>query len=377
MSTETQSNLFKPLKVGSLDLQHRIAMAPLTRLRAIGHQVGDIHVEYYAQRASRPGTLLITEATFISEAASGYANAPGIYKKEHVEGWSKVFKGIHQKKSFVYVQLWALGRSAYKADLDARGLPFVSASDVPVPSSSPDTPSPVPRPLTKEEIKQYVQDYVQAAKNAIEAGADGVEIHSANGYLLDQFLHENTNTRTDEYGGSIENRARFILEVVDAVSEAVGADKVAIRLSPWGIFGDVENGVSPIPQFSYLVAEFQKRALAGKELAYVHLVEPRWAFNKDATGEIFIEGDNAFVRLIWKGVIMKAGGYNPESAKEEADADDKVLIAIGRNFISNPDVVNRFEKNIALNKYDRTTFYGGSEVGYTDYPFADPVTASA
>ena len=365
------SNLFKAIKVGNANLQNRVVLAPLTRMRAPGHQVQDIQAKYYAQRGSRPGTLLITEATFISEAASGYPNAPGIYKQEHIDGWRKVFKAVHDNKSFIFVQLWALGRAATKADMDARGLPFVSSSAVADPTCNDGA---LPRALTKEEIKQYVKDYAQAAKNAIEAGADGIEIHGANGYLPDQFLHENTNTRTDEYGGSIENRARFTLEVVDAVIEAIGAEKTAIRISPFGVFGSMEVGVSPIPQFSYLVSEFQKRALAGKELAYLHVFEnppvniPNYVYTE-------LNHQNDFVRLIWKGPLILAGGYNAELAKERVAADDKTLIAMGRYFLSTPDIVNRWEKDIPLNPYHRDTFYTPGEVGYTDYPFAEEVSA--
>lgn len=362
------SNLFKPIKVGNAELGHRVVMAPLTRMRAVGHQVNDLHTTYYHQRASRPGTLIITEATFISEAASGYPNAPGIYKKEHIAGWKKVTDAVHEQKSHIFIQLWALGRSANKADLDSRGLPYVSASNVGEDSINPDAPE--PRPLTKPEIQEYIATYVQAAKNAIEAGADGVEIHSANGYLLDQFLHENTNLRTDEYGGSIENRARFTLEVVDAITAAVGADKVGIRLSPWGVAGNVEPGVSPLPQFSYVLTELQKRALAGTELAYVHVVEPRWVVRRHVFDLQESDGSNEWVSTIWKGTLIRAGGYYLELAKEHADANDKVLIAMGRNFIANPDFVDRWEKGITLNEQHRETYYAPGAVGYTDYPFA-------
>jgi NADPH2 dehydrogenase len=204
--------LFTPIKVGNIDLKHRVVMAPLTRFRAIDHVPNDLVAEYYEQRASRPGTLLITEATFISAAAGGYDDAPGIWSEKQVEGWSKVFDRIHRKGSSVFVQLWALGVQAYPQVLEKEGLPFVSASDVPMEKGGK-----IPHSLTRNEIQKYIQDYIYAAKNAIAAGADGVEIHSAHGYLLDQFLHENTNLRTDEYGGSIENRARFTLEVVDAL----------------------------------------------------------------------------------------------------------------------------------------------------------------
>lgn len=364
---DSNLNLFKPIKVGRLSLQNRVVLAPLTRSRAPKHLVTPLQVTYYEQRASRPGTLLITEATFISEAASGYPTSPGIYRPEHIEAWRPVFKAIHDKGSFVFVQLWALGRAALKKDLDRRGLPLVSASSVPEFVNNPS--GPIPHALTREEIKQYVRDYANAAKNAIEAGADGVEIHSANGYLLDQFLHENTNQRTDEYGGSVENRARFVLEVVDAASEAIGADRVAIRLSPWGVFGSMDPGVSPIPQFSYVITELQKRANAGHELAYLHLVDVRWSFKTNVYDDVKLEGNNDFARLIWKGVLIRASGYVYKSAVEETQKDDKLLIGMGRLFISNPDLIDRWEQGIELNAYNRATFYTKGAAGFTDYPF--------
>lgn len=367
----SSDNLFKPLKVGRINLDHRVAMAPLTRLRAMDHQVKDIHTTYYGQRASTPGTLLITEATLISEAASGEPDAPGIYKPEHIAGWQKVVNTVHEKGSYLYVQLWAIGRMASPDDLKSRGLPYVAPSAVKIDPADEH----VPTPLTKSEIKQYVADYVQAAKNAIEAGADGVEIHSANGYLLDQFLHENSNTRTDEYGGSIENRARFTLEVVDAVSAAIGADRTGIRFAPWGLYGGMEPGVSPIPQFSYVLAELQKRALAGKELAYVHLLEPRWVLRKGFDDVVYVEGSNDFARTIYTGVLIRSNGYNVESAKADTGKDDKLLIAVGRYFISTPDLVNRWKNGIPLNPYQRETFYASGKEGYIDYPFAEDEVA--
>lgn len=368
-------NLFKHIKVGRMDLQHRVTMAPLTRMRAPNNTVSDLHSLYYSQRSSRPGTLIITEATFISEAASGYPLAPGIWRQDQIDAWKKVFDAIHANKSYVYVQLWALGRAAFKSDLDARGLPYVSASDVPESTNNPDAP--VPRPLTVDEIKEYVKNYVQAAKNAIEAGADGVEIHSTNGYLLDQFLHENTNKRTDQYGGSIENRARFTLEVVDAVTEAIGADRVGIRLSPWNLSNSMEHNNNIVAQFAYVTGELQKRAEAGKELSYIHFVEPRWITKGGFNNVIAVDGNNDFVRSVWKGIFMRAGGYNRELAIKHTNEDDKVLIAMGRYFISTPDLVNRWEQNIELNPYNRATFYSSRNPGYTDYPFTNEIEAKA
>jgi NADPH2 dehydrogenase len=302
---------------------------------------------------------MITEATLISAKAGGYDDAPGIWSDAQGEGWSKVFQRIHSKESAVFVQLWALGRQADPKVMEKEGLPFVSASEVPKEKGAK-----IPHSLTRDEIKEYIQDYVHAAKNAIAAGADRVEIHSAHGYLLDQFLHEDTNLRTDEYGGSIENRARFTLEVVDALIDAVGASRLAIRLSPWSTFGNVNYDVTPIPQWAYVTAELEKRAKQGNRLAYVHVVEPRVNGHED-TDRIGVS--NQFVREIWQGNLVRAGAMI-DAAEQEAEKDPNSLIALGRYFISNPDLVDRLEKKQQLTPYYRPTFYGSTEVGYTDYP---------
>ncbi|EEB94560.2 hypothetical protein MPER_06606, partial [Moniliophthora perniciosa FA553] len=226
--------------------------------------------EHYAQRASQPGTLLITEATVIHPKSGGYANVPGIWSDAQIEAWKEVTDAVHEKGSFIYVQLWALGRAAYPAQLQSEdpSYPYVSASDIPL----KDRTHEAPRPLTKAEIEEYKGFFVQAAKNAIErAGFDGVELHGANGYLIDQFIQDVANQRTDRYGGSIENRSRFALEVLDAVVKAVGPRKAGIRLSPWGSYGDMKMQ-DPKPQFTRFVTEIKK---AHRTLAFIHLVEPR------------------------------------------------------------------------------------------------------
>jgi NADPH2 dehydrogenase len=359
-------NLFSPIKVGSSELQNRIVLAPLTRTRALpGNVPSDLATEYYAQRAASPGTLLITEATYISPGSAGVpipgdGIVPGIWSDEQLEAWKKVFKAVHDRGSKIYVQLWDIGRVAWYHRLQELGNYF------------PTGPSAIPmkgeesehlKALTHWEIKGKVALYVNAAKNAIAAGADGVEIHSANGYLPDTFLRSASNQRTDEYGGSIENRARFSLEIVDAITEAIGADKTAIRLSPWSTFQDIEVNDTETPaQFTYLFEQLQKRADEGKQLAYVHVVEPRLFGPPEpwATNEPF--------RKIWKGNFIRAGGYDRETALEDADKSDNTLIAFGRDFIANPDLVQRLKNNEPLAKYDRTTFYVPGAKGYTDYP---------
>lgn len=378
-SSPAESRLFEPIKVGDVQLKHRVAMAPLTRMRALGNQIRDIHATYYGQRASEPGTLIISEATIIKEPAGGHRDAPGIWSQKQIEGWKKVIDAVHEKGSAFFVQIWALGRAAEEDVMKERGLPYVSASAL---KKNPDDESAgTPRPLSADEIQEYVAWFAQAAKNAIAAGADGVEIHAANGYLLDQFQHANSNVRTDAYGGSIENRARFTLEVVDAVTAAVGAHRTAIRLSPWGVFNGMDSGVSPIPQFSYIVAELQRRANEGRELAYVHLIEPRYVFLRPSATEwvefTYVEGSNDFVRAIWKGVLVRAGGFDLQQAKDAVAEDDKLIIGVGRDFIATPDLVKRWKHGIKLNPHDRSTYYTSDEVGYTDLPFAEDITASA
>lgn len=377
----TGSNLFKSIKVGNMELPQRIAMAPLTRMRADDSQVPNLDnmaEEYYDQRSQRPGTLIITEATFISPEASGYPNAPGIWNDAQATQWKRIFERIHKNNSFVYVQLWNLGRQASPAYLKSQNLKYVGATDdLYMDESSKkealDSGNEL-KGLTKEEIKAMIQDYVKAAKLAIENGADGVEIHSANGYLLNQFMDPISNQRKDEYGSSIENRSRFTLEVVDAVVAAIGADKVGIRLSPFGQFGAMSGGDNPliVAQFSHVLGELEKRAQENTKnrLAYVHLVEPRVTDPFAAEGEKeYLDATNDFVYSIWKGVVMRAGNYvlDNKTALKDVNENDRTLLALGRFFISNPDLIDRIEKKLPVTAYVRETFYAKGPVGYTDY----------
>jgi NADPH2 dehydrogenase len=364
-SATPSSKLFQPLKIGKIELSNRVAMAPLTRFRA-----DDAHVplpivkEYYTQRASYPGTLQITEATFISPKAGGYPNVPGIYNDAQIKAWKEVTDSVHKAGGVIYLQLWALGRAANPDVLKAEGQEtgVVSSSDVPMADNAPK-----PRPLTEEEIQEYIKDYAQAAKNAIEAGFDGVEVHGANGYLIDQFTQDTANKRTDRWGGSVENRARFALEVTKAVVAAVGAERTGIRLSPWSVFQGMKME-DPIPQFSYLTRELKKL-----NLAYLHLVESRIAGNADVETT---EKIDPFID-IWANTspILIAGGFKPDSAKRAVDEEYKdkdVVIVFGRYFISTPDLVFRLERGIPLAQYNRDTFYNAkSPEGYVDYPFGE------
>ena len=363
------SPLFESLAVGNVKLNHRIALAPLTRFRADKHHnPGDLQVEYYRQRASVPGTLLITEGTLPTAYAGGVANVPGIWSAAQIEGWKRVTTAVHGNKSHIYLQVWAAGRAATAALLEADGV----SSGVVAPSAIPIAAGSItPRALSEAEIQQYVTDFAVAAENAIAAGFDGVEIHALNGYLLDSFIQTNSNARTDRYGGSIENRARFPLEVVRAVVDAIGAKRTAVRFSPWSEFQGMRMP-DPIPQFSYLLE--QVRPLG---LSYLSIVEPRFNGAVDATIGPQNENDsNAFALRIWgrASPIIVSGGFSPKMALEMAHkhADLDIIVAFGRHFLSNPDLPFRIMRELPLNKHDRDTFYAVEQArGYTDYPFSD------
>lgn len=363
-SAPPESKLFEPLQIGNLKLSSRVAMAPLTRFRADdNHSILPFAQDYYGQRASVPGTLLISEATLISKDAGGYNNVPGIYTQEQIDAWKAVTEAVHQRGSYIYLQLWALGRVADPNVKKAEGSgDVVSSSAVPYENGAT-----VPRELTEDEIKQYIQDYASAAKAAIEAGFDGVEIHAANGYLIDQFIQDTCNQRTDQWGGSVEMRARFALEVTKAVVDAVGAEKTGIRLSPFSTFQGMKM-VDPYPQFGYIVDQ-----LKAYKLAYLHLVESRVSGNADTEGTEKI--DPLLEKYANTSPVLLAGGFKPDSAKRAVDEeyrDYDVVVVFGRYFIQNPDLVYRLEKGISLTPYDRDTFYvPKSAKGYIDQPFSE------
>ncbi|KAG1893664.1 NADH:flavin oxidoreductase/NADH oxidase [Suillus fuscotomentosus] len=360
--------LFTPIQVGHMRLSHRIVLAPLTRVRAyLTHIHGPHAATYYAQRASLPGTFVISEATFVSQAAGGRDFVPGIYTQEQVEGWKRVTDAVHEKGSFIFCQLWALGRAAVPdALVKENNSPLVSASSIPLSIR----PTAIPHALTEPEIKSYIASFATGARNAIAAGFDGVEIHGANGYLVDQFLQEVSNTREDGWGGSIEKRARFAIEVVDALVKEIGAERVGIRLSPWSPFQDM-GLPDPKPQFSYLVNELRKY-----DLAYLHVTEPRVGGNIDVNAPP--QSSNNFLREIWckegkNRVFISAGGYTRQTAIEIAQEHGD-MIAFGRLYIPNPDLPARLIHDLPLAKPDRATFYLAGDVtekGYTDFPVAD------
>ncbi|KAI0355742.1 NADH:flavin oxidoreductase/NADH oxidase [Trametes cingulata] len=364
MSSSSTPKLFQPIQVGDITLGHRVVLAPLTRLRAdSAHVHTDLGVEYYKQRASVPGTLLITEATYIKGQAGGMPNVPGIWNDAQIAAWKKITDAVHAKGSFIYLQLWALGRAARPAALHQEdpNYPYVSSSPIPLSTS----PNDIPRELTKDEIKEYVQWYATAASNSVhKAGFDGVEIHGANGYLVDQFLQDVSNKRTDEYGGSIENRARFAIEVVDAVVAAVGESKTAIRLSPWSEYQDMRME-DPKPTFTYLVEQLNKKH---PNLAFLHVVAPGAPGNRGPENEADVD----FIHKLWAPrPVVTTGGYDRESGLKVAEETGQI-IGYGRPFLANPDLPFRLEKNIPLNEPEYDTFYlPMSEKGYTTYPFSE------
>lgn len=362
------SKLFEPLQIGNVKLQQRIVMAPLTRFRADDNGVPlDFVKEYYQQRASVPGTMLLTEATFISARAGGYPNAPGIYTDAQIKGWKEITDAVHAKKSHIWLQLWALGRASNAEELKKQGLKLQSSSDVPM-----DKDSPAPEPMTEEDIQQYIKDYAQAAKNAIAAGFDGVEIHGANGYLIDQFIQDVSNKRTDAWGGSVEKRARFAIEVAKSVVAAVGHERTGIRLSPFSPWQGMRMA-DPVPQFSYLAEQLKEI-----KLAYLHVIGARVGGILDVESP---KGKVDFLVHIWANTspVLLAGGYNSESAREALQqfADFDVAIVFGRYFISNPDLVFKIKEGIELTPYQRDTFYDvGAKAGYIDYPFSKEFLAA-
>ncbi|KAI9253903.1 hypothetical protein BDA99DRAFT_519307 [Phascolomyces articulosus] len=355
--------LFQPAKVGPYELKHRVVLAPLTRLRCDSEGVPtELVSEYYKQRTTEGG-LILTEATGVSGGAGIYPGGPGVFTDKQIEGWKKVVQTIHDNGGIVFSQLWHAGRATSKDFKEDKSQIF-SASAVAIKDTCVFTGKlyEEPRAMTVEEIQQVVQEFAQAAKNAIAAGFDGVEIHGANGYLLDQFINTSSNFRTDEYGGSIENRARFLLETTAATVEAIGVERVAVRLSPWSEFQDMEDE-TPYETWGYIVSELKKRH---PKLAYIHFIEPRDDYGRKTQNDTVNTLDP--FREKWGGQFISAGGYTtkPELAAEICEQTGN-LIAIGRAFIANPDIVYRLKNGIPMNKYDRNTFYCPGAAGYTDY----------
>lgn len=360
------NKLFTPLKVGAITAANRIFMAPLTRLRSI--EPGDIPTplmgEYYRQRAS--AGLIISEATQISAQAKGYAGAPGLHSPEQVAAWKKITDGVHAENGHMAVQLWHTGRISHASIQPGGNAPVApSAINAGTRTSLRDengnsirVDTSTPRALDISEIPGIVNDFRQAVANAHEAGFDLVELHSAHGYLLHQFLSPSANHRTDAYGGSAENRARLVLEVVDAVSKEWSADRIGIRLSPIGTFQNTDNGDNEEADALYLIEELAKRGIA-----YLHLSEPDWA-----GGQPYTDAFREKVRARFHGPIVGAGAYTPEKAENLIAKGLIDAVAFGRDYIANPDLVERLQRKAELNPQRPESFYGGGAEGYTDYP---------
>jgi N-ethylmaleimide reductase len=358
------SKLFSPIRLGAIDLSHRIVLAPLTRMRADvpGNVPNDLMATYYGQRASRGG-LMITEATFISPSGNGGYASPGIFTDAQVDGWRKVVDAVHAKGAGILLQLWHVGRQSH-VDLQPNGQAPIAPSAIQAEvrallASGPAIGS-MPRAIELSEIPGLVREYRRAAQRAKQAGFDGVEVHGANGYLIDQFLQNNSNRRTDAYGGSIENRARFLLEVVEAVKAVWGGDRVGLRIGPGNKFGGMGDS-APDVTFPYVA-----RALAPLGLAYLHIIEPRVAGNVSDDGRPPVAA--GLLRPLFGGPVIAAGGFDAAGAEAILEKGEADLVAFGRHFLANPDLPERLRRNLPLNPYDRTTFYYGAENGYADYP---------
>ena len=363
-----QQALFNPLTLGNFTLSHRVVMAPLTRMRATrpGNVPNALNAAYYGQRASAGG-LIIAEASQVVPSGQGMPATPGIHDAAQVEGWKGITSAVHAKGGKIFLQLWHVGRISHSSHHAGGALPIapsaIAASGMAMTSDFSRAPLETPRAMETHEIPALVEGYAQAARNALAAGFDGVEIHAANGYLLEQFLQSRSNLRTDAYGGSITNRMRLILEVTEAVTAVCGGDRVGIRLSPFGVAND-SGEAEPMPLYSALIAELNRFGLA-----YLHLIEPR--ASGAGSAEVDHQGVPSAAKLFrpaWRGVLIAAGNFRGDSANQMLQDGEADAIAFGRFFISNPDLPERLRLGAELTPYNRATFYGGGAQGYTDYP---------
>jgi N-ethylmaleimide reductase len=365
--------LFTPIKIGAIQLSHRVVMPALSRVRS--EQPGDVPsalmAEYYTQRASQGG-LIITEASSVSIGGKAYYGAPGLYSQDQVHAWKRIVDGVHAKGAKIFAQLWHGGRVAH-TDLTDGQTP-VGPSAIPfkgqvLTRSGFTTGSPA-RELKLEEIPGIIDAFRSAAGRAKSAGFDGVELHGANGYILDQFLLDGTNKRTDAYGGPVKNRARFLLETIEAVSSVWGSDRVGVRISPSSQFNEMSDS-DPLATFGYFADELNRFGLA-----YLHIIEPRMS-GSNVIDENSKPVASEVLRKIFKGKIIAAGGFEPDTAEAIIEKGDADLVSFGRHFIANPDLPRRIRLGVPLNRYDRSTFYAYTARGYTDYPFYKEQTVEA
>ena len=352
-------DLFSPVAVGDLELSNRMVMAPMTRNRAAAGCVPqDMNATYYKQRAS--AGLIITEASQVSEEGIGYPATPGIHNEEQVAGWKKITSAVHDQGGKIFIQLWFCGRISHPDLLPDNQTPVAPSAIQPEGEAitfEGMKPFVMPRALETSEMADIVQQYKNAAQMATDAGFDGIEVHAANGYLLDQFLRDGSNVRTDEYGGSLENRMRLLNEVLDAVTEVLPENRVGVRLSPENSFNSMSDS-DPKAHFSYFIEQLNRR-----KLAYLHVLE----------GDMMTQSrtlDYRSLRDLYDGIYIANCGYDLERGQSSIASGDSDLVAYGVPFLANPDLVKRFQNRLPLNEADQATFYGGDETGYTDYPFA-------
>lgn len=355
------SLLYSPTKLGPLALKNHLVMSPMTRNRSPGNVPDALVAEYYKQRASSAG-LIITEGTSPSPNGLGYPRIPGIFSAAQVAGWKPVTAAVHAQGTKIFVQLMHTGRIGHPNNLPAGaavlGPSAIAAAGEMYTDAEGPKPHPVPKAMTDADIKTALGEYVQAARNAVAAGFDGIELHSANGYLLEQFIRPTSNKRTDAYGGPIENRARFVLDVVKATIAAIGKDKVGIRLSPYGVFNDLPLYPEIEADYNYLAHQ-----LNASGLLYIHLVD------HSAMGAPPVpQSIKDTFRKVFKGALILSGGYDAARAEADLEAGKADLIAVGRPLLANPDLVERWKAGAALNAPDMNTFYTPGAKGYTDYP---------
>jgi N-ethylmaleimide reductase len=355
------NKLFSTYKLGKTELKNRIVMSPMTRSRAISNIPNELIAEYYAQRAD--AGLIITEGTSPSPNGLGYARMPGIFNEQQIEAWKKVTHAVHSKDGNIFVQLMHAGRIAHELNLPKNAKILAPSAVKAAGQMWTDAKGmqelPEPAALTADELKDVKKEFVQAAKNAIAAGFDGIELHGANGYLIEQFISPFTNLRTDEYGGSIENRGRFVLELAEEISNAIGKEKVGIRFSPYGAASDMKHYDEIDESYSYLA-----KHLGNIGIAYIHVVDHSSLGAPKVPSQI-----KHAIREQFGGTIILAGGFDKQKAEADLQHDNADLIAFGRPFINNPDLVFRIKNNLPLsNNLDTSTFYSPGEKGYTDYP---------
>ena len=354
------SVLFSKAVLGQFTLQNHLVMCPLTRNRATDNIPNALMAQYYAQRASVG--LIITEGTSPSPNGLGYPRIPGIFSTAQVAGWKPITDAVHAKGAKMFIQFMHCGRIAHALNLPAGarvlGPSAVAAAGEMYTDAEGMKPHPVPQAMTEADIKTAIEEFTQAAKNAVAAGFDGIELHSANGYLLEQFIRPNSNQRTDRYGGSIENRARFVLEVAEAVIGAIGKDRVGIRLSPFGVFNDMPLYAEMEAEYTYLAQQLNARGLA-----YIHLVD-----HSPQGAPPVPDSMKATFRKLFTRTLILSGGYDAARAESDLSAGKCDLIAVGRPILANPDLVTRWKTGASLNAPDMNTFYTPGPKGYTDYP---------